>query len=284
VAGILETWLLGQAGGAAIADVLFGRVSPSGRLAESIPLRLEDTPSFLNFPGEGDVVRYGEGVFVGYRYYETADVAVRYPFGHGLTYTRFEYSELDVARDAVAVTIRNTGTREGSEVAQLYIGAPAAGPLRTPRRELRAFSRVTLDQGESIRVEFALGDRSYSHWQDGWVIAGGDHTVEVGRSASDIVLSGTVRMPHAKPDPLTLESSVSDFLAHPVTGPILLRTAQQQGAEEGGTALFDMVGSMPMRRLLRYPGTEGNRAGILRLMRLANNPVVRTVAGWFRRS
>jgi beta-glucosidase len=283
VAGILETWLLGQAGGAAIADVLFGRVAPSGRLAESIPLRLEDTPSFLNFPGEGDVVRYGEGVFVGYRYYETADVRVRYPFGHGLTYTNFEYSELEVARDAVAVTVTNTGTRKGSEVAQLYIGAPA-GPLRTPRRELRAFSRVTLDAGESIRVEFALGDRSYSHWQGGWVIAGGDHTIEVGRSASDIALSGTVRMPHAKPGPLTLESSVSDFLAHPVTGPILLRTAQKQGAEEGGTALFDMVGSMPMRRLLRYPGTEDSRAGILRLMRLANNPVVRTVAGWFRRS
>ena len=288
VAGILETWLLGQAGGAAIADVVFGRVSPSGRLAESIPLRLEDTPSFLNFPGERDVVRYGEGVFVGYRYYETVDLAVRYPFGYGLTYTEFEYSALEVSRDAVAVTITNTGTREGSEVAQLYVGAPSGGALRTPRRELRAFSRVTLDAGESIRVEFALDDRSYAHWGDtgdgdGWVIAGGDHTIEVGRSASDIVLGGTVRMPMPKPGTLTLESSVADFLAHPVTGPILLRTAKRAGAEEGDTDLLDMVGSMPMRRLLRYPGTEGNRAGILRLMRVGNNPVVRTVAGWFRK-
>jgi beta-glucosidase len=115
------------------------------------------------------------------------------------------------------------------------------------------------------------------------VIEGGEHTIEVGRSASDIVLRGTVRMPQPKPGRLTLESSVADFLAHPVTGPILARTARQQGAEEGGTDLLDMVGSMPMRRLLRYPGTEGNRVGILRLMRIANNPVVRTVAGWFRR-
>ena len=288
VAGILETWLLGQAGGAAIADVLFGRVSPSGRLAESIPFRLEDTPSYLNFPGEGDVVRYGEGVFVGYRYYESADVPVRYPFGYGLTYTEFAYSDLEVRSvnspgDVVAVTITNTGTRAGSEVAQLYIGAPAGGSLRTPRRELRAFRRVTLDPGESIRVEFALTDRSYAHWDGDWVIEGGEHTIEVGRSASDIALAGTVRMPHPGPTRLTLESSVAEFLAHPVTGPILLRTAQKQGAEEGGTALFDMVGSMPMRRLLRYPGTEGSRSDIVRLMRLANNPVVRTVAGWFRR-
>ncbi len=289
VAGILETWLLGQAGGAAIADVVFGRVAPSGRLAESIPLRLEDTPAFLNFPGERDVVRYGEGVFVGYRYYETVELAVRYPFGFGLTYTEFEYSDLEVSRETVAVTITNTGDREGSEVAQLYVGSPAGGALRTPRRELRAFSRVTLEPGESLRVEFALDDRAYAHWDcvgetDGWVIAGGDHTIEVGRSASDIVLSATVGMPHPKPPTLTLESSVADFLAHPVTGPILLRTAKRAGAEEGDTDLLDMVGSMPMRRLLRYPGTEGNRAGILRLMRLGNNPVVRTVAGWFKRS
>jgi beta-glucosidase len=291
VAGILEAWLLGQAGGAAIADVVFGRVSPSGRLAESIPFRLEDTPSFLNFPGEGDVVRYGEGVFVGYRYYETADVRVRYPFGFGLTYTEFEYSDLEIRSvaspgDAVAVTITNTGTRAGSEVAQLYVGAPAGGALRTPRRELRAFARVTLEAGESLRVELALDDRAYAHWHTDtgeWVIEGGEHTIEVGRSASDIVLSGTVRMPQPKPGRLTLESSVAEFLAHPVTGPILLRTAQKQGAEEGGTAMFDMVGSMPMRRLLRYPGTEGSRADIVRLMRLANIPVVRTVASWFRR-
>jgi beta-glucosidase len=288
VAGILEAWLLGQAGGAAIADVVFGRVPPSGRLAETIPHRLEDTPSFLNFPGERDVVRYGEGVFVGYRYYETAEVAVRYPFGHGLTYTNFEYSDLRVSRHAVSVRITNTGERAGSEVAQLYIGAPAGGALRTPRRELRGFSRVSLEPGESARVEFALDDRSYSHWdtvhgESGWAIAGGEHTVEVGRSARDILLRDVVRMPPPKPAKLTLESSVADFLAHPVTGPILQRTANRQGAEEGGTDLLDMVGSMPMRRLLRYPGTEGNRADILRLMRVANNPVVRTIAGWFRR-
>lgn len=146
---ILETWLLGQAGGGAIADVLFGSVNPSGRLSESTPLRLQDNSSFLYFPGEGDVVRYGEGVFVGYRYYESADVPVRYPFGHGLSHTEFEYSDLVVAKDgsSASVTVTNVGERGGSDVVQLYV-APAMADVRRPVRELRAFAKVHLEPGE----------------------------------------------------------------------------------------------------------------------------------------
>ena len=140
VAGILECWLLGQAGGGAIADVVFGDTNPSGRLAETIPFRLQDTPSYLNFPGDGDVVRYAEGMFVGYRYYETIGLAVRYPFGFGLSYTSFGYSDLRVRRDQVSVTVTNTGSRAGKEVVQLYVSAPER-PAGTPVRELRGFPR-----------------------------------------------------------------------------------------------------------------------------------------------
>ncbi|HWR86299.1 MAG TPA: glycoside hydrolase family 3 C-terminal domain-containing protein, partial [Rhodoglobus sp.] len=123
-AGILETWLLGQAAGTAIADVLFGAAEPGGRLAETIPLRLQDTPSYLNFPGDGATVFYGERLFVGYRHYETVDVPVRYPFGFGLGYTTFEFADLVVRGHDVEVTVTNTGARDGAEVVQVYVGAP----------------------------------------------------------------------------------------------------------------------------------------------------------------
>jgi beta-glucosidase len=134
VPAIVEGWLLGQAGGSAVAEVLFGIVEPSGRLAESIPYRLQDTPSYLNFPGENDVVRYGEGVFVGYRYYESVDLPVRYPFGHGLSYTVFALFDLEVSRDGsrASVTVTNTGERAGAHVVQLYI-SPAPSEVARPR-------------------------------------------------------------------------------------------------------------------------------------------------------
>ena len=287
-AAIVEAWLLGQAGGSALADVLFGRVAPSGRLAESIPYRLQDTPSYLNFPGENDVVRYGEGIFVGYRYYESVDLPVRYPFGHGLTYTRFEYSDLVVAPGgtAASVTVTNTGARAGSDVVQLYVSAPTGG-IAVPRRELRGFEKVELEPGASQRVTFPLERRAYSHWDtsvSGWRVTGGDYTVAIGRSAHDMVLSATVRLRGPKPGPLTLDSRIAEFLKHPVTGPILARAADGAASrEEGGTSQLDMVGSMPMRRLMRFPGVgeELSRIGVL--IALANNPLVRGVASWFRR-
>lgn len=284
VPAILEAWLLGQAGGSALADVLFGQVSPSGRLAESIPMRLQDTPSYLNFPGDGDVVRYGEGVHVGYRYYETADVPVRYPFGHGLSYTSFDYSELQVTRGSATVTATNTGTRAGADVVQLYISAPTGG-ISVPRRELRGFEKVSLEPGERIRVEFELAPRAYSHWDvvtKGWVIAGGRYLVEVGRSAHDIVLAAPVELPAPRAGRLTLDSRVADFLDHPVTGPIFAKAAGRAGGGEN-TDLLDMVSSMPMRRLMRFPGVGDSLKRVGVLIALANNPVVRGVASIFRR-
>src|SRR4029453_12871204 len=156
VDAIVEGWLLGQGGGQALADVLFGAANPSGHLAETIPLRLEDNPSYLNFPGEQGHVRYGEGVFVGYRYYESANVPVRYPFGYGLSYTQFSTTGLTVDSNDVdgalaSVTVKNTGDRAGKHVVQLYVSTDA-GPVRRPVRELRAFAKVELQAGEERTV------------------------------------------------------------------------------------------------------------------------------------
>ena len=285
VPAIVEAWLLGQAGGAALADVLFGRVAPSGRLAESIPLRLQDTPSYLNFPGDGGTVRYGEGIFVGYRYYETVEVAVRYPFGHGLTYTTFDYGRLEVSRNGrtASVTVTNTGDRAGSEVVQLYVSAPSGG-VPVPRRELRGFEKVSLEPGESMRVRFELDTRAYSHWDvvsHGWVVAGGRYTVEIGRSAHDIAVSAPVDLPAPRAGRLSLDSRVADFLGHPVTGPILARAAG--AGEDGGGNLLEMVSSMPMRRLMRFPGVGDSFKRVGVLIALANNPLVRGVAHLIRK-
>ncbi|MEO6943228.1 MAG: glycoside hydrolase family 3 C-terminal domain-containing protein, partial [Lacisediminihabitans sp.] len=277
VAGILECWLLGQAGGRAIADVVFGDTNPSGRLAETIPFRLQDTPSFLNFPGDGNVVRYSEGMFVGYRHYETIGLAARYPFGFGLSYTSFGYTDLRVRRDQVSVTVTNTGKRAGKEVVQLYVSAPS-GQAGTPLRELRGFTKVTLDPGESRVVSVTLGARAFSYWDvesSAWVVAGGTYEVQLGRSAHDIVLTAPFRRSSTRKEhPLTMESPVSAWLAHPVTGPILRRAAARESPKEGGTSLLEMVGSMPMRRLLRFPGVEIDHAQLQLLRRVANNPAV----------
>lgn len=279
VLAILETWLLGQAGGAAIADVLFGATEPSGRLAESIPLRLQDTPSYLNFPGDADTVLYGERIFVGYRHYESADVAVRYPFGFGLTYTSFEYSNLRVRGTTVQLTLTNTGSRSGTEVAQCYVGAPGGLGL-APRRELRGFARVTLGPGQHRRVSITLDERAYSRWQPGrgWHEVAGDHDVWVGSSARDVHLHEVVHRRGAQPESLTMTSPLRDFLAHPVTGPMLARAARAAG----GADPFAMVMDVPLARLARFPGAEG-MVRLRRLLPLANNPVIRTVAGWFSR-
>lgn len=288
VPAILETWLLGQAGGGAVADVIFGVAEPSGRLTETIPLRLQDTPSYLNFPGENDVVRYGEGVFVGYRSFESAERAVRYPFGHGLTYTTFDVADLEVARDRARVRVTNTGTRRGSHVVQWYV-APAPSAVARPVRELRGFEKVWLEPGESAVVEFDFTDeRTFAHWDvrtGGWRVPGGDYRVEVGFNAHDIVASAVVRRRGPAPERLTLESSVGELLEHPVTGPILARAvrgANDQSAMEGN--LFEMVATVPIRRLMRFPGVGESMRRLPLLLAVANNPVIRTIAGWFRRS
>ena len=285
VAGILETWLLGQAGGSAIADVVLGSAAPSGRLAETIPLRVQDNPSYLNFPGDGNTVRYAEGVFVGYRYYCSAEVPVRYPFGFGLGYTTFEYSNLTVDGGQLSVTVTNTGEREGAEVVQVYVAAPSV-PARGPVRELRGFAKVSLAAGESRRVSIELDARAFQHWdipQQRWITEPGDYEIQVGRSAQHIVLSHSLHLAGERETPkLGLESPISDWMQHPLTGP-LLRRAADGDPSEGGTSVLDMVASMPMRRLLRFPGVPVTAWQVRALAAVANNPAVRGIARLFAR-
>ena len=201
---ILDAYLGGQAGGAALADVLFGDVNPSGKLAETFPLAQADVSADPWFPGTGRQVPYREGIYVGYRYYDTAGVAVAFPFGHGLSYTRFDYSELAVAESdggfEVAVTVRNAGDRAGAEIAQVYVHHGAAVPHR-PEQELAAFAKVFLNPGEARRLTFPLAARAFA-WRDvsagGWAAGGGEVEIRVGASSRDIRAATAVQLPGAE--------------------------------------------------------------------------------------
>ena len=188
VKAVLYMGLPGQAGGEAIADPLYGRVNPSGKLAESWPFTYGDVPSSEVYGKTADAL-YQEGVYVGYRYYDRAGVPVRWPFGYGLSYTEFSYADLTVNGDTVSVTVRNTGKCAGAEVVQLYIGAPQDG-LHRPLRELKGFQKVFLQPGESRTLTFTLTDRSFAVWQDGWKIPGGTYAVCVGGLTASIEKSG----------------------------------------------------------------------------------------------
>ena len=190
VKAILYMGLPGQAGGEAIADLLYGRANPGGRLAESWPYRYEDVPSFGIYGKTTDAL-YQEGVYVGYRYYDKAGVPVRWPFGYGLSYTEFSYSDLTVEGNTVSVTVRNVGKCSGVEVVQLYIAAPQDG-LHRPVRELKGFQKVHLQPGESKTVRFALTSRCFAVWQEGWKVPGGTYTVCIGGLTAEIKKSGDV--------------------------------------------------------------------------------------------
>ncbi|MFF1572735.1 glycoside hydrolase family 3 C-terminal domain-containing protein [Leifsonia sp. NPDC058292] len=279
---IVEGWLLGQAGGGAVADVLFGVVNPSGRLAESIPLRLEDTPAFLNFPGENGHVRYGEGLFVGYRDYDARDAAVSFPFGHGLSYTSFEFSGLTVTESeggiAVELSVANTGDRDGREIVQVYVGVPGSAVSR-PLRELKGFAPVAVAAGasESVSIAIPAEDLAYFDTARGaWVVEGGDYVVSVGASSRDLRASATVTLAgDAGPAKLTAESTIGEWLKHPVGGQ-LLGGALAQTADAGmGAMLADpsmmrMVESMPLGRVASFPGSPVTAEQLDQLVAAAN--------------
>lgn len=184
VKAILYMGLPGQAGGQAVADLLYGRVNPSGRLAESWPLRYEDCPSAAYY-GKAKDALYMESIYVGYRYYDKAKKNLRWPFGYGLSYTTFDYSNLQVEGRTVSVTVTNTGAVAGAEVVQLYLYLPQDG-LHRPVRELKGFQKIFLQPGEGKTVAFRLDDRTFALWQDGWKIPAGTYGVEVGGLAISI--------------------------------------------------------------------------------------------------
>jgi beta-glucosidase len=197
-AAIVQLWYPGQESGNALADVLFGDVDPGGRLPITIPMRMEDTPAFLDVPGESLRIEYGEGVFVGHRWYDARAIAPRFAFGHGLSYARFEYGTLVATRvgDVVGceIEVRNTSERAGREVVQLYVG-DVESSVRRPLRELAAFEKVALAAGETRKLRFRLEPRAFSYWDvaaKGWKLEPGEFEIAVGRSSRAIVASARV--------------------------------------------------------------------------------------------
>lgn len=187
VKGILYMGLLGEAAGEAVKELLFGRANPSGRLAETWPVQKEDCVCDSYYSGNRKDAQYRESVYVGYRYYSSAKIPVCFPFGYGLSYTEFIYSDIQVKEDVVTCTITNTGNRAGSEVVQLYVEA-VDSPVYRPVRELKGFVKVRLNAGESKTVMFELNDRSFAIWDNGWKIPEGIYRVAVGRNCEDICL------------------------------------------------------------------------------------------------
>ena len=184
----------GQAGAGAMVDVLTGKVNPGGKLAETWANAYAETPAKDNFAGAGRTVQYREGLYVGYRYYQTAGVPVAFPFGYGLSYTSFAYSDLKVTADSVTLTVTNTGARDGAEIVQVYIAKPGAEIFR-PAQELKAFARVSLAAGESRTVTLPLDDKAFRYWNtrtDSWEVEGGRYEVRVGASSADIRLTANV--------------------------------------------------------------------------------------------
>ncbi|MBU3200352.1 glycoside hydrolase family 3 C-terminal domain-containing protein [Clostridium estertheticum] len=202
--GVLEGYIGGQAAGGAIADLLFGSFSPCGKLAETFPQKLSDNPSYLNFPGEGDVVEYKEGLFVGYRYYDKKELPTLFPFGHGLSYTSFEYSDISIDKKEmfdnetlnIKVKIKNTGKITGKEIVQLYIKDVESTVIR-PEKELRAFEKIELNPGQEKIITFILGKRAFAYYNveiKDWHVDSGAFELLVGASSNDIKIKEVINV------------------------------------------------------------------------------------------
>lgn len=281
VPAVLAAWLGGQGGGGALADVVSGAVNPSGRLAETIPLRLEDTPAALDFPGEHGHVRYGEGIFVGYRWHDARKAAVRYPFGHGLSYTDFEYTDLSVQGDndglRATLTLRNTGHVAGREIVQLYVGLPGSGVARAPR-SLAAFACVELAAGESTQVELLVERSELAYWDtriDGWTLEPGTYEVSAASSSRDIRLRADIELAgDVVPVAINSETTLGELMADPIGGAIMAQFAGDalsgitggSGDDEASAMMTSMLGSMPIGRLLNFPGSPMTQEGLDQLI------------------
>jgi beta-glucosidase len=265
----VEAWLGGQAGAGAVADVVFGKVNPSGKLAETFPARLEDTPAFLNFPAEDGEVLYGERVFVGYRYYDARKIEPLFPFGHGLSYTTFTYSDLEVSSEhlsdkdvlSVTATVTNSGNITGKEVVQLYVRDEEAS-VRRPEKELKGFRKLELAPGESRQVRFELSKRDFSFYSTQlghWLAESGDFEILVGASSRDIrlqqhvALQSTERLNYR----FSEYSFFREFWSNPQLKPLLIElmpnwlgTQVPDGQPLGEANIQDFIQDQPM---IKFP-------------------------------
>jgi beta-glucosidase len=243
VGAILDLYLGGQGVGQATVDLLYGRANPAGRLPETFPLRAQDNPSYLNFPGD-QRVDYAEGVFVGYRYYDAKDMEVAFPFGHGLSYTTFKYGNLTVSREAVddagqvsvSIAVTNTGDRPGTETVQLYVAPPGGVGAGRPPRELKGFARVALEPGETGTATFSLDKRSFARWDidaADWVCPSGTYRIEVGASSRDIRAGADLAITSSWIPPLvvTKDTTAEQLLAHPEIKELTVQVCQMLSKE-----------------------------------------------------
>lgn len=217
VPALVNGYLTGQGGACAMLDVLTGVVNPSGRLAETYALSYEDHPTAAWYPAIGPLSYYREGPFVGYRYFTTAGVDVAFPFGYGLSYSSFEYSDLAVNEEGVTLTVTNTSARDGAEVVQLYVSAP--GGVFGPARELKGFAKVEVGTGASVSVRIPFDRYTFRHWEmsrAAWETEAGTWTIHVGRNVSDTPLSATVEVEGTTPSPI--DPALGHYLSADVTG------------------------------------------------------------------
>lgn len=283
VKSVLEAYLGGQAVGGAVVNVLYGNVNPSGHLAETFPLRLQDTPCYLNYGGEHDKSIYSEGVFVGYRYYASKDMKVLFPFGHGLSYTTFGYSNLTVNKENiiesetlnVTVDVTNTGRFKGKDVVQLYV-SPKGGTIIRPVRELKAFKKIELAPGETKKVQFILDRRAFAYWSTqihDWHVESGEYEIQIGRNAQEVVLSQSISVESERdlPKIFSLNSTIGELMADPkgkevfeqamanMAGKEEAQAMEEQAQGDGEAISAEMMAAMmegmPIRQLISFvPG------------------------------
>ena len=277
VAAVLEAWMMGQAGGEAIADILFGEVSPSGKLAETFPLKMADNPAHLNWPGGAGEVRYGEGLFIGYRYYDAKEMPVLFPFGFGLSYTTFDYSNPGISAAAfddvdgltVTVDVTNTGSLAGKEIVQVYVHDHEAKMVR-PFKELKGFMKVDLQPGETKTVSIYLDFRAFAYYHPKykqWITEDGDFDILIGASAEDIrhtltaVLKSTLKLPCLLDKESTIREWIDDPRGNAVLSPLLAKIEAHNkeifSGGEGdddtiGLSIIDMLADMPLVSVLMF--------------------------------
>lgn len=285
VSAVVEGWMMGQGGGSAIADVLFGKINPSGKLAETFPVKLSDTPSHINWPGGAGAVHYGEGLFIGYRYYDAKEMPVLFPFGHGLSYTTFEYSNAKISSQTfkdtdgltVSVDITNTGSMPGKETVQLYVHDRQSGLIR-PEKELKGFAKVELQPAETKTITLSLDFRAFAYYHPEykqWITEDGEFDLLIGSSSTDIrcTLTATLQSTLNLPCILDMESTMREWLADPRGRQILGNLYQQienqsrkifgeserygnekpaNGSSNIGMDIMDMMSDMPVVSVLMF--------------------------------
>lgn len=276
VKGIVEAYLGGQAVGGAIVDILFGRVNPSAKLAETFPLKLSDNPSYLYYIGEGDVVEYREGIFVGYRYYDKKNMDVLFPFGHGLSYTTFAYSNMKLDKEkmydtdtlTVSVDVTNTGKMAGKEVVQLYVADKESTVIR-PVKELKEFAKIELAPGETKTVTFSLSKRAFAYFNTDlhdWHVESGEFDILIGQSSRNIVCQKTVYVESTVEvfKKYHLNTTIGDIMKDPLAKPFLkdildacimndVNTTEGEGLGAAAEEMQEaMMGYLPVRAVISF--------------------------------